>query len=82
LDPTHISERYSTGKTLVYRNPEYPNPWDKNKHRTYKIYCHATLPPAFWLQNYYTFFPVKNLGLSTLQYSSDQEYNSIGVKKK
>jgi len=31
LDPAHISERYNTGKTLVFRNPENPNPWEENE---------------------------------------------------
>jgi hypothetical protein len=82
LDHACISKRYSIGKTLVYRNLEYPNPSDGNINKTDKIYCHATLPLALWLQNYYTFFHFNNLGAFNTEVFFIKKYNSVGVKKK
>jgi hypothetical protein len=52
LDPTHISESYSTGKTLVCRTLEYLTLGDKN------------------------------MGISSLQYSSEPSITPQVLKRK
>jgi hypothetical protein len=41
LEPTRISESYNIGKTLEYRFPANPNPWEHNKkkNRQYLLHC-------------------------------------------
>ena len=71
LDPAHISERYSTGKTLVFRTLEYLTLGDRNINKLKQTRSIAAQLCSGCQVNTH-FFLVKHLGISSLQYSSDQ----------
>jgi hypothetical protein len=79
LDPAHISESYSTGKTLVCRTLEYLTLGDKNINKlkqTRSISTHFCLG----CQVNTHFFLVKHLSIRSLQYSSNRSITPLKKK--
>jgi hypothetical protein len=80
LDPARISESYNTGKTLVCRTLEDINLRDININKSKQtISIDVQLYSGFQATTH--FFLLKNLGISSLSYSSDRGINPQVRKK-
>jgi hypothetical protein len=67
-----MSESYSIGHSLVFRNPQNPTPCYQSRNGVEILHIQSleTLLHAYGLQNFYTIFNIQNLGIPLAQYYS------------